>query len=50
MMDYTGMLRLKGGTFLGSRYGKGVPFSGWKYVKRVPFQEKVRERMPIFET
>jgi len=34
----------KRATFLGSRYGKGVPFSGWRYVKGVSFQGKVYER------
>jgi len=46
IMDYTGMLR---GTFLGSRYGKGVLFSGWRYVKGAPLQGKVCERVPVFQ-
>jgi len=35
----------KKGTFLGSRYGKGVSFSGWRYVKGVHFQWKLCERV-----
>jgi len=35
-------------TFLGSRYGKGVPFSGWSYVKRGTFSEKVMWKGYLF--
>jgi len=47
IVDYTGMLRLKGVPFWAPVMGKG-PLS-FSLAKGVPFQGKVCERVPIFE-
>jgi len=52
IMNYTGTLRgplPERLSFLGSKYGKGVPFSGEGMWKGANFQNLVCERVSIFQ-